>query len=108
MSSAPRKILTVEDIFDLTRRGLVIVPDIPFDTFGTEAKPHKCSLELRRPDGSKRTVQAAFFLEHFNLTLEAHKQGAKSFHYVAISLTQRKKKYQSVRNYAKCVKTLSE
>lgn len=58
-----RKLLTVEDTFLITGRGLIVVPGIPIDQFPKATDLH---VEVRRPDGS--VDQAVLSLMHQFIT----------------------------------------
>jgi len=60
-----RKLITVEDTFQITGRGLVIIPGPPFNTFGTNGRSHSCSVVIKRPDGSPLVAQAHFYTAFF-------------------------------------------
>ena len=56
-----RKLLTVENTFQITGRGIVIEPGPPFHTFSTEGRPHSCAVLVKRPNGSTLVAQAHFY-----------------------------------------------
>jgi hypothetical protein len=60
-----KRLLTVEDTFQITGRGLVVVPGPPFDTFGTDGRTYPCSVLVKRPDGSTLVAQAHFYMAFF-------------------------------------------
>jgi hypothetical protein len=49
----PRHLLTVEDAFELTTGLTVVVPDIDLG----KGHSHRMRVELRRPDGSRETLE---------------------------------------------------
>ncbi len=49
-----RHLITLQDAFDITGRGTVVVPDVDLG----ERISFKMQIELRRPDGSRETLQA--------------------------------------------------
>jgi hypothetical protein len=50
------KLLTVEDVFDIPGRGLIVVPGPLPDSFGS---PTEISVSLRRPDGQVLNATAS-------------------------------------------------
>jgi hypothetical protein len=60
------RLLQVEDVFDLSGRGLVVVPLLPFPD-RRAYKPFRDNVRIERPDGTTITVEATFNPEHFLL-----------------------------------------
>jgi hypothetical protein len=60
-----RHILTVEDRFVLSGRGLVLVPEVPAEVAGPSSNSWTARVRLKRPDGSELEIQARFRLEAF-------------------------------------------
>ncbi len=50
------KLLTVEDVFDIPGRGLIVVPGPLLDSF---ASPNELSVTLKRPDGQVLEAMAS-------------------------------------------------
>ena len=59
-------LLIVEDSFQLTGRGVIIVPFVSPDLVGTRTHGHKANVRLVRPDGAEEIVEATFYWEHLN------------------------------------------
>jgi len=68
-----RKLLTIEDVFAIEGRGLVLLPDFPW---GPPARAD--AAEIRRPDGSAVQVQLQVGAERRSLTTEAVRAGTRS------------------------------
>ena len=58
-----KRLLTVEEIFAITGRGVIIVPDIPLQML---APPHPPTVLLKRPDHTIQTVAAIFDIPFFD------------------------------------------
>ena len=61
-------LLTVEDSFLLTRIGLIVLPDVPFEIIGDKKikSGQPISVRLVHKDGSEEETEAALFWAHFN------------------------------------------
>jgi hypothetical protein len=68
-----RKLLSIEEVFAIEGRGLVLFPDFPP---GRTAKAE--AAELRRPDGVVIPVRMTVAAEHRSLSIEAARAGARS------------------------------
>jgi hypothetical protein len=64
--------VTVEEVFQVTGQGVVLVPGPPLDIFGTQGKQHGCLVEIECPDGSSFEAEAVFSVPHFN-PMSAHR-----------------------------------
>jgi hypothetical protein len=60
-----RLLLTVEDCFLLSGRGLVLIPEVPADALGPVPSGWTAIIRLRQPGGAERSTEATFYLEHF-------------------------------------------
>ena|SRR5689334_12458605 len=56
-------LLVVEQVFKIRGRGTVLLPDF---TLGGAPKPHPTIVTLKRPDGTSRTAEIVFGVEHRN------------------------------------------
>lgn len=68
VTSAMEKVLTVEDSFFITGRGLVIIPDLESPQRGVPFNSYHASVVVRLPSGSEQQFEANFSIEHFVLT----------------------------------------
>ena len=57
-------LLTVEQTFTVTGRGVVVAPEIPFDQ-ASETLPR--ILTLKRPDGTTASTKVAFHISHLQI-----------------------------------------
>jgi len=60
------KILEVEDSFNLTGRGLVLIPQLPLPE-SIDFKSFQETVTIVRPDGGTKNTNAMFAAEHFEL-----------------------------------------
>jgi hypothetical protein len=58
-----KRLLTVEDVFAITGRGVIVVPDIPLQML---APLHPPTVLLKRPDNTTQTVAATFDIPIFD------------------------------------------
>jgi hypothetical protein len=58
-----KRLLTVEDVFAIPGRGVIVVPDIPLQML---APPHPPTVLLKRPDNTTQTVSATFDIPIFD------------------------------------------
>lgn len=74
-----RKLLSIEDVFAIEGRGLVVLPDFPW------GKPARAgAAELRRPDGVVIPVQLKVEREHRSLMIERVRAGVRSLARVCV------------------------
>ena len=57
---------TIEDVFEIEERGLIITPDFSVPPDGWDACDQR--VIVRRPDGSECDVNAHFDMSHFRIT----------------------------------------
>lgn len=59
-------LLVVEDSFQFSRRGTTVAPFVSPEAVGTSRSGHKQQVQLVRPDGAEKIVEATFYWEHLN------------------------------------------
>ena len=61
------KLITIDDHFMITGRGLVVTPLLPLPQEESDFKPFTDKIKIVLPDGTEKIFEALFAIEHFSM-----------------------------------------